>query len=691
MRIAPNLVRATAPCPPVNVIHLHHGVWLNLARKDLTAPQFPERIFAAGEEKTIISLPDGFGYRYVASEPWAISFMIHDLLPTPDEVWLTYDIDLVPNAAAPARLREARPIWLDVQNGEPYPVFDVLRGTGTSGQFTYPDDAPDAYGAGPAKNQWVADRDLVLVSTAGHLHPGGLHTDLDRHPPGPLGAPAQLFRSDAVYYEPAGPVSWDVSMTATPPDWRVAVRAGDTLRCVRHVRDGPGVVVRVDGDHGRLGGRRRRRARPVQGVGRRGRPGHPRPAARERASTAAGPPGCPTPPRCPEHRRRPRCGSATSSTAPATRASRARRRIPVVRPGQSLTFVNDDAPIGKGIWHTVTACQAPCNAATGIAYPLANGTIQFDSGELGDGRPADGRPHDLVDADRPAARHVHLLLPHPPVHARCVQRRDAGRLAWTRSTRSCHARHPRTDRPGRRSPRRAHRRPRRRVLHAHRRRRAGQAGHGRADRLAHADGHDPPRASHRQPPAADPRRRAAGRPRPARVRRVGPVPRRRLRRGHARRRARRPAPPRGHRRGAARRAADAGGVRPVLRQAPRRAERAADAQQAGHARRHPRGHPPVPGRAPGRPLGDDLGRLDRDLHRAGPGPHGSRGVRGGDRRRRPDDRAVDALRLRRAPRGHPVRQRRAEPHRRHPGPAPARHRHEHARSRARTSRRARPC
>ena len=85
----------------------------------------------------------------------------------------------------------------------------------------------------------------------------------------------------------------------------------------------------------------------------------------------------------------------------------------------------------------------------------------------------------------------------------------------------------------------------------------------------------------------------------------------------------------------------------------------------------PRGHQPLPRRAPGRPPRDDLVRLDRDLHRAGPGAHGPRGVRGGDRRRRPDDRAVDALRLRRAAGGRPVRQRRAEPHRRHPGAAPA--------------------
>ena len=38
-----------------------------------------------------------------------------------------------------------------------------------------------------------------------------------------------LFRSHAKYFEPAGPVSWDVAMKGTPPDWMVQVKAGDML------------------------------------------------------------------------------------------------------------------------------------------------------------------------------------------------------------------------------------------------------------------------------------------------------------------------------------------------------------------------------------------------------------------------------------------------------------------------------
>ncbi len=39
----------------------------------------------------------------------------------------------------------------------------------------------------------------------------------------------RIFTSKAHYYEPAGAVSWDVAMGATPTDWRVKLQAGDTL------------------------------------------------------------------------------------------------------------------------------------------------------------------------------------------------------------------------------------------------------------------------------------------------------------------------------------------------------------------------------------------------------------------------------------------------------------------------------
>jgi plastocyanin len=60
-----------------------------------------------------------------------------------------------------------------------------------------------------------------------------------------------------------------------------------------------------------------------------------------------------------------------------------KRRPPTIRAGSRLKFVNRDAR--RGIMHSITSCKAPCNRTTGIAYPLANGPVRFDSGNLGFG------------------------------------------------------------------------------------------------------------------------------------------------------------------------------------------------------------------------------------------------------------------------------------------------------------------
>jgi plastocyanin len=57
--------------------------------------------------------------------------------------------------------------------------------------------------------------------------------------------------------------------------------------------------------------------------------------------------------------------------------------VPTVQPGQSLTFHNLDAVPNVNAFHTITACKDPCTGTTGVAYPIANGPVTFDSGELG--------------------------------------------------------------------------------------------------------------------------------------------------------------------------------------------------------------------------------------------------------------------------------------------------------------------
>lgn len=381
-RIEPNLVGADGKVPPVEVLHMHHAVLLNLSRRDLSSPSLPgERFYAFAEEKTVARSPAGYGYPVRAGDVWGINYMLHNAVPDPQTVWITYTIDWVPAASQLGRRTiAARPLWLDVQNGKAYPVFDVHRWEGgLDRRLTYPDEVqPSPYGAGPALNEWTVDRDSVLIAAAGHVHPGGLWTDLEAERGGRR---AELFRSEARYWHGDGPVSWDMAMTLSPEDWRVAVRRGDKLR-VSATYDtaraswyesmGVMLVYLADGTAG---------ADPFAGpVQTRGEVTHGHLA--EASNHGGAPTGLPDPATLPDGQTADgRVGIADFRYTPGDLSVPGELGLPpAIDPGQALRFGNPDA--SAQIPHTVTACRAPCNASTGLSYPLADGDIDFDSGQL---------------------------------------------------------------------------------------------------------------------------------------------------------------------------------------------------------------------------------------------------------------------------------------------------------------------
>ncbi len=425
--IYPNLRRKDGSVPPVDVIHLHHGVWLNLAKKDPTSPKLPERFFASGEEKTITYLPEGYGYPYKASDKWIINYMLHNLLPTTDEVSITYDLDFIP-ATAPAaqNIKAARPIWMDVQNGSTYPVFDVLKDTGKDGLITYPTDFPDAYKTTKDQvrlNEWKVDKDTTLLGTGGHLHPGGLHTDLYVTRPGATASPeaaasvkgdtAHLFRSAATYYEPAGAVSWDVAMSVTPEDWKVNVKAGDVISTTATYDtkraswyESMGIMV-MWGTDGQVGTDPFTKPVDVTGVLTHGH----LPENDNHGGEAT--PKFVDMPKLPNGKAADTVTIADFAYGPGD-MSGIYTDVPIVKPGQSLRFVNKDAPIGPGIWHTITACKAPCTGATGVAYPLADADVQFDSGQLGFGGPPTAERDDWsIPTDLASGTYTYFCRVHP--------------------------------------------------------------------------------------------------------------------------------------------------------------------------------------------------------------------------------------------------------------------------------------
>jgi plastocyanin len=403
--------------PSVWDLHLHHVVWL--------APNGGPT-FASGEEKTIAKSPQGYGLKVGGDATWGLNYMIHNLTPIGGrKVYITWEIDWVPETT-PARtdINPIRVKWLDVA-GVPhiYPVFDAERGFDLNGdgKYVFPDEVPtDPSQPGYEERsnispgyKWTLTRDATLVFTAGHLHPGGLHTDMqvarDGPDPGTVDGddPSEvrpLFRSNAHYYEPAGAVSWDVSMEATRPDWRISLKAGDT------------VSINATYDVSKSSWDESMGIMPVSFSTSVNDPTAKDPFTDEAAvKKMYDEGGILTHGRLPENidkkankdlkLKNPRKVRSKGKQVPASgisiegfgylpggfTAARGEkvRRPPVVAPGTQVTFTNLDALFGMSqteqTWHTVTSCAGPCNRGPGIGYPLAGGPIKFDSGQLGSG------------------------------------------------------------------------------------------------------------------------------------------------------------------------------------------------------------------------------------------------------------------------------------------------------------------
>jgi plastocyanin len=491
-RIVPNLVNPDGSIPKSSRVMFHHGVWINQS-----APPGSQLFFATGEEKTNIDLPDGYGLRYRTTDRWVLNHMIHNLVPDPMTLYATYTIDFIP-AGSPlaAGIKEVKPIWMDVESGI-YPVFDVYRDSGgPDGEFTYPQDAENPYPSGFRKNEKLIPTDGVLVATTGHVHTGGLSTNLylkrngasyagpvcepppdfagrlkkrkaqkmkllsrlrkarrnDRlserslerryksssraltklrnaaskandaylacrsTQPSVEGNRVHLFESKAHYFHDTGPVSWDMAMYSTDDDWRVAVKAGDTLELqttyetkIASWFESMGINVvymaeeeggdnpyekRVDyegvlnhghyeenNDHGGTG--------PVVG---------PDPRTLPDGLLSGGPFKI----------------GGYNYEAGDFRLPGALGRPPVIRKGQTFTFELAAGDASQEIWHSVTSCKAPCNRSTGISYPIPDGEFQFDSGQLGmGGPPTVGRNTWTTPTNLPVGTHTFFCRIHP--------------------------------------------------------------------------------------------------------------------------------------------------------------------------------------------------------------------------------------------------------------------------------------
>jgi plastocyanin len=91
----------------------------------------------------------------------------------------------------------------------------------------------------------------------------------------------------------------------------------------------------------------------------------------------------------------------------------AKGKVPTVTEGQQITFDNFDAG-DQNVWHSITACKSPCTGSTGVAYPLADADVQFDSGQLGAaGAPTSGSTTWSTPADLTPGTYTYFCRVHP--------------------------------------------------------------------------------------------------------------------------------------------------------------------------------------------------------------------------------------------------------------------------------------
>jgi hypothetical protein len=167
---APDLVYADGKSANLDTgLMLHHAVLFEAGRQDPTCgpdQPFPGklglRFFASGNERTGGSFPPGFGY-YVDRGNWSGIFHVMNHSAEPKTVF--FQVRMRWSEAAAGGVKPLTPIWLDMNNCR-------------TSEYAVP--------AGPHSSHWTWTSNLTgrILSTAGHVHDGGVRTTLSNQTTG---------------------------------------------------------------------------------------------------------------------------------------------------------------------------------------------------------------------------------------------------------------------------------------------------------------------------------------------------------------------------------------------------------------------------------------------------------------------------------------------------------------------------
>lgn len=231
-RMSVDVVNPDGTPVPINRVMLHHIVFAKLGVKHpgcdtLTAfdektklPAAGEPMYAAGEERQVMQLPPGYGYRMKADDPLYMVWMLMNHRGVKDDVMIRYTVTYETDTSAP--IKPVRPLWMDVVNCKADPVYNVPGG-GKAGSVH------------ERKYELTVPESGRIVAGGGHLHGGGIETEISQPECGnrevmtstpAWGMPSHAFyRVRPILHEP-GPIS----MTGWLSAQGFPVKAGQRLR-----------------------------------------------------------------------------------------------------------------------------------------------------------------------------------------------------------------------------------------------------------------------------------------------------------------------------------------------------------------------------------------------------------------------------------------------------------------------------
>jgi plastocyanin len=157
---------------PIQSVMLHHIVLAKLGTPDTTCSSFTgydgtkstfptQRFYAEGEERTVMTMPPGYGYPNRGSDRWGLVFMLMNHKAQTRTVYVQLTVHYVTGE----QLTPVTPYWLDVVNCRADPIFNV---PGTGGLFSTYSRTAD----------FVMPQSGTIVAAGGHLHGGGMSLKL---------------------------------------------------------------------------------------------------------------------------------------------------------------------------------------------------------------------------------------------------------------------------------------------------------------------------------------------------------------------------------------------------------------------------------------------------------------------------------------------------------------------------------